>query len=181
LQIYFFELLQKQNVLDFLAGDYPDCDYVIWYFYGSPGLNGDEQLNFQVVQQKNNDYTNKSGWERVQFSLGPLTVSHYVKNPKGTLICGATSGEHWAEAFLAAGYKAFIAPTQTDLACNSETLFIIGFFYHLLMHTLDYTDQKFTPQESAIAAALMDRHYECGTKLFNYYESSMTNDKQLID
>jgi hypothetical protein len=170
LQIYFFQLYQQQKVLDFLAGDYPNCDYLIWYLYGSPGLNGEESLDFQVRHQQDNDYTKKSGWEQVKFSLTPSNVSQYVKNPKGTLICGATSGEHWAEAFLKIGYKAYIAPTQPDLACNSYTLFLIGFFYHLLMHTLDYTEQKFTPQESAIAASLIDRHYEYGTKLFKYYQ-----------
>lgn len=170
LQVYFFQLLQQQNIFDFLAGNYPNCDYVIWYFYGSTSLNDSEQLNFQVVTQKDNDYTNKLGWEQVTISLTPLTVSQYVKNPKGILICGATSGEHWAKAFLAVGYKAYIAPTQANLACNSYLLFIMGFFYHLLMDTLDYTNKNFTPQESVIAAALMDQHYQYGTKLFHYYE-----------
>jgi hypothetical protein len=170
LQVYFLQLLHQQSVMDFLAGDYPNCDYVIWFFYGSPGLNGEEQLDFQVVHQKNNDYTNKSGWKRVQFSLTPSNVSQYVKNSQGILICGASSGENWAKAFLSTGYKAYIGPTQPDLACNSYTLFITGFFYHLLIHTLDYTEQKFTPQESVIAAALTDKYYEYGTKLFNYYQ-----------
>lgn len=170
LQVYFLQLLQQQNVIDFLAGNYPDCDYVIWFFYGSPGLNGEEQLDFQVGHQKDNDYTNKSGWERVKFSLTPSNVSQYVKNSQGILICGASSGEHWAKAFLSTGYQAYIAPTQPDLALNSYILFITGFFYHLLIHTLDYTDQKFTLQESVIAAALMDKYYEYGTKLFNYYQ-----------
>jgi hypothetical protein len=169
-QVSFFELLQQQNVLDFLAGNYPDCDYVIWYFYGSPGLNGEESLDFQVAHQKDNDYTNKSGWERVKFSLTPSNISQYVKNPQGILICGATSGEHWSKAVLAVGYRAYIAPIQADLACNSYLLFLVGFFYHLLMHNLDYTDKKFTSQESVIAAALMDRYYQYGTKLFRYYE-----------
>jgi hypothetical protein len=39
-----------------------------------------------------------------------------------------------------------------------------------MMHTLDYTEQKFTPQKSAIAASLMDKYYDYGTKLFKYYQ-----------
>ena len=172
LQIYFYQLLQQQNVLDFLGGDYPDCDYVIWFCYGCSDNDGNEQLNFTVVHQQDNDYNSKSGWERVNVSLTPSNLGKYIKNPQGALICAATSGKYWAEAFLAAGYKAYIAPTQADTACNSETLFITGFFYYLMMHTLDYTDQKFSPQESAIKAASMDRDYECGTQLFKYYQAS---------
>jgi hypothetical protein len=141
--------------------------------FGRSGENGEEQLDFEVVHQKDNDYSNKSGWERVKFILTPSTVSQYIKNPKGTLICGATSGDLWVEAFLSAGYKSYIAPSQADIAINSEILFITGFFYHLLLHTLDYTDKKLTPKQSVIAAASMDKHYECGTQLFQYYERSL--------
>jgi hypothetical protein len=169
-QVYLYELVQKNLVLDFLSGNYPDCDYVLLFCYGHPGENGEEQLDFQVVHQKDNDYTSKSGWERMSFILTPSTVSQYIKDPKGTLVCGATSGELWAESFLSAGYQTYIAPTKADVACNSEILFITGFFYHLLLHTLDYTDQRLTPKEAVIAAALMDNHYECGTGLFHYYE-----------
>lgn len=170
IQVYLYELVQKQILLNFLSGNYPDCDYVIWCCFGRMGENGEEYLEFQVVHQKDNDYTNKSGWERISFILTPSTVSQYVKAPKGTLICGSTCGELWAEAILSAGYKQYIAPRTSDLACNSLILFITGFFYHLLLHTLDYTDKKLTPKESVIAAALMDKHYECGTQLFHYYE-----------
>ena len=171
LRVYFYQLLQQQNVLDFLAGDYPDCDYVIWFCYGCPDSDGNEQLNFSVVHQQDNDYDHKSGWERVNVSLTPSNLSKYLKNPKGTLISGASSGKYWAEAFLSAGYKACIVPTQADIACNSYTLFITGFFYYLTMHSLDYyTGKTFTPQESVIKAAAMDRDYECGTQLFKYYE-----------
>jgi hypothetical protein len=168
-QVHLYELMQKQIVVDFLSGNYPDCDYVIWFCNGYPGENGEEQLDFQVVHQKDNDYTSKSGWERMNFILTPSTVSQYVKDPKGTLICSATSGELWAEAFLSAGYQTYIAPSKADIAYNSEILFITGFFYHLLLHTLDYTDKKLTPKESVIAAASMDKYYECGTRLFHYY------------
>jgi hypothetical protein len=171
-QVYLYQLVQKQIVLDFLSGNYADCDYVIWLCCGKPGANGEDELEFQVVHQKDNDYTNKSGWERINFILTPSTVSQYIKNPKGTLICGATSGELWSEAFLSVGYKQFIAPTKADIACSSEILFITGFFYHLLIHTLDYSDsdKRLTPKESVIAAASMDKYYECGTRLFHYYE-----------
>ena len=168
IQVYLYRLGQQQNVLDFLAGNYADCDYVIWYCYGCPDANGMTQINFQVVHQQDNDYESKSNWQRTQVSLTPLNLSQYIKNPKGTLICGSTGGEQWAKAILKAGYQACIVPTTLDLACNSETLFLTGFFYHLLMHTLDYTDQRFTPQEAVVEAAAMDRHYEGGTKLFRY-------------
>lgn len=169
-QVNFYQLLKKNDVLDFLSGNYPDCDYVIWFCYGSPEIDGEDRLNFQVIHQQNNEYTSKSGWEQINFTLTPSTVLEYIKNPKGTLICGAASGQLWAKAFISAGYNGYIAPTNKDLACNSEILFLTGFFYHLLIHNLDYTEQRLTPQESVIAAASMDSYYEYGTKLFHYYE-----------
>lgn len=171
-QVHFYELVQKQNVLDFLSGNYPSCDYTIWFIYGSFGTNGEEKLDFQVVHQNDSDYTNKQGWERINFSLTPSTVSEYIKNAKGTLICGAASGNTWADPFLSTGFQGYIAPIKPDLACNSYILFITGLFYHLLFHTLDYTDKKLTLQESVVAAASMDHHYEFGTQLFRHYEAS---------
>jgi|GEM_PF-1896914 len=176
-QVYFYQLLQQQNLLDFLAGNYPDSDYTIWFFYGCPDSNGNEQLNFEVVHQQNNDYSSKSGWERIKFKLTPATIAKYIKNPQGTLICGSTSTKDWVKAFLKVGYKAYIAPTQPDLAINSYILFITGFFYYLLMHFLDYSEQQFSPQESVIKAAAMDRDYQFGTKLFHYYEGSSSNEQ----
>lgn len=169
LQIYFYQLLQQQNVLDFLAGDYPSCDYTIWFCYGRPDSNGKEQLNFSVVHQQDNEYDNKSGWSRVNLTLTPANIAKYIKNPQGTLICGSTSEKSWAKAFLDVGYQAYVAPIEPDLASNSYMLFLTGFFYYLTMHGLDYTDQQFSPQESTIKAAAMDRDYQFGTQLFRYY------------
>ncbi|MGL4881138.1 MAG: hypothetical protein ACRC8K_08740 [Waterburya sp.] len=168
-QIYFYQLLQQQNILDFLAGNYPDCDYVIWFCYGCPSLDGEEQLIFSVVHQQDNDYTKKSNWERVNVSFTSSTITQYIYNPKGILICGAITGEKWQQSLFEVGFKAYIAPKQVDLTNNSYLLFIIGFFYHLLIHTLDYSDRKLTPQEAVIAAAGMDKQYKYGTQLFEYY------------
>ena len=172
LRVYFYQLLQQQNVIDFLAGDYPNCDYVIWFCYGCPDFDGNEQLNISVVHQKDNDYNNKLGWKRVKVTLTPSTLSNYIKNPKGALICGSATGKYWSQAFLSLGYQAYIAPKTIDLACNSYILFITGFFYYLTMHGLDYTDEKFTPKKSVAKAAAMDRDYEGGTKLFEYYSNN---------
>lgn len=171
IRVYFYQLLQQQNLLDFLAGNYADCDYVIWYCFGCPNERGESQINFQVVHQQDNDYDNKSNWQLTTVSLTPENLAEYVENPKGTLICGATFGTEWASAILKARYKACVIPTTADLACNSETLFLTGFFYYLTMHSLDYYQgQKFTPQAAVELAAAIDRHYQDGTILFHYYD-----------
>ena len=171
IQVYFYQLLQQQNLLDFLAGNYADCDYLIWYCFGCPNEQGGSQINFQVVHQQDNDYDNKSNWQRNTVSLTPNNLAEYIKNPKGTLICGAAFSSQWASALLKVGYQACILPTTADLACNSQTLFLTGFFYYLTIHSLDYYQgQKFTPQSAVEQAAEMDRHYESGTKLFHYYD-----------
>ena len=170
IQVYFYQPLQQQSLLDFFQGNYADCDYVIWYCFGCPNERGEAQVNFQVVHQQDNDYESKSNWQRVRFGLTPNNLTDYIQNPKGTLICGAAFGSEWAQAFLKVGYQACILPTTADLANNSKMLFLTGFFYYLMMHGMDYYQgEKFTPQEAVKYAAAMDRHYEGGTKLFNYY------------
>lgn len=103
IQVYFYRLLQQQNLLDFFAGNYANCDYVIWYCFGCTNEKGEEQVNFQVVHQQNNDYEDKSNWQRVQFSLTPSNLADHIKNPKGTLICGAMIADKWVESILKAG------------------------------------------------------------------------------
>ncbi|GAB4553896.1 MAG: hypothetical protein Tsb0014_47120 [Pleurocapsa sp.] len=169
LQVYFYHLLQQQNVLDFLAGDRPDCDYTIWFCYGRSDENGNELVNFSVVHQQDNDYKNKSGWERVNVTLTPANVSQYIQNAQGILICSSMIGSYWSEAMLNQGYQAFIAPQEPDLANNSYMLFLTGFFYYLMMHSLDYTEQQFSPEEATFKAAVMDKDYQFGTQLFYYY------------
>ena len=169
LQVYFYHLVQQQNVVDFLAGECPDCDYTIWFCYGRSDSDGSQVINFSVVHQQDNDYENKSGWERVNVTLTPANVSQYIKNVRGTLICGSISGSYWSRAFLDAGYQALIAPQEPDLASNSYTLFLTGFFYYLTIHNLDYTEQQFSPHDAALKAAAMDKDYQFGTQLFHFY------------
>ncbi len=171
-RVQFFEFFQQRQVIDFLAGNYPDCDYVIWYGWGYPDSETEDQLRFQVVHQKDDDYKSKTGWERVNFTLTPSTVAQYVQNPKGTLICGAIAGDVWSQPLLQTGFKAVIAPQPPDISCNAETLFLTGFFYTLLVHHSDYitSDRVFTAAAAVQHAAAMDQHYECGTRLFRYYD-----------
>ena len=110
IQVYFYQLLQQQNLLDFLAGNYADCDYTILYCFGCPNEKGGSQINFQVVHQQDNDYDNKSNWQRTTVSLTPNNLIEYIKNPKGTLICGSTEGDKWADACLKADIKPVSSP-----------------------------------------------------------------------
>jgi hypothetical protein len=174
-RVHLYHLVQKQGVIDFFAGPLPEHDYIILCCRGLGDTEEETQLIFDVVHQRNNDYDSKSGGERIDFSLTPANLSQYVKNPQGTLICGSTGGfSVWPKAFLAAGYQSYIglAEGALDADCDSFVLFVTGFFYHLRMHRRNYTDRVFTAQEAVAAAAAMDAHYDCGTKVFRYYESA---------
>ena len=138
IQVYFYQLLQQQNTLDFLAGNYADCDYTILYCFGRDNKAGESQVNLQVVEQQDHDYDNKLNWHLATVSLTANNLGEYIKNAKGTFICGAATGDQWAAALLKVGYRACILPTTVDIACNSQTLFLTGFFYYLMMHSLDY-------------------------------------------
>lgn len=128
------------------------------------------QLNLEVIRQDKDQDDLKYDWDEVTFHLTPKNIPEYIENPKGTLICTAchSGQEPWVKAFLAAGYKAYIAPVE-PVHVASSVLFITSFFYHLLMHTREYTDRVYTPQQAVEAAAQADTHYEYGTRLFQYF------------
>ena len=139
-RVHLYHFVHHRNVVEFLKGQIPDCDYVILCCHGVGHTEDDMQFNIQVIRQADDQDDRKDGWQHVTFSLTPKNVSQYIENPKGTLICTACGSgrEAWVETFLSAGYTAYIAPREDYADWDSGILFVTSFFYHLLMHTRLY-------------------------------------------
>jgi hypothetical protein len=172
IRVHLYHFVHYRNVVKFLKGQIPDSDYTILCCHGVGDTEEEMRLNLEVIRQENDQDDLKYGWDEVTFYLTPGNIPEYIKKPKGTLICTAfgSGREPWVKAFLESGYEAYIAPVGPSVAATSSVLFLTSFFYHLMMHTQDYTDRVYTPREAVEVAAQADTHYEYGTRLFHYFE-----------
>ncbi len=171
-RVHLYHLAHYRNVLEFLKGETPECDYVILCCHGDGDTEDNLHLNIEVIRQADDQDEKKNGWQKFTFKLTPKNIPQYIENPKGTLICMACGSgrEAWVKSFLSAGYKAYIAPAEDYVDTNASILFITSFFYHLTMHLGDYTNRVYTPREAVEAAAQADAHYKYGTRLFQYFK-----------
>ena len=172
LRVHFYFCVQKQNVLDVLAGEIPPSDYVVLCSHGidTEGIDvaspDTHQAGFKVVDLIDGE------WKTLWFALTPSNVPQYANLSGRTVISGgcASGKKPLAEAFLEGGCRAYIGPFE-DVDQDADALFIIGFFYHLLSRDRD-SRAVCTDREAAERAALFDTHARSGTHLFRYYDRS---------
>ncbi len=172
LRVHLYDLAQKRGALEFLAGAIPPGDYVVLFCHGGRDPDGGMQLDLRVVDQAEGDYDNPRGWERVTLGLTPANIPDCVQGMGRTLICvGCGAGqEEFAQAFLKAGFKGYIAPQADYINANAAMMFVISFFYHLLAESrIEDAPVKYTDQEAVALASALDANYPRGTRIFRYY------------
>lgn len=172
LRVHLYDLAQKRSALEFLAGAMPECEYVVLFCHGGRDADGGAQLALKVVDQVDGDYDNPRGWERVTLDLTPTNIPEYVKGMGRTLVCVACGAgqEPFAQAFLKAGYKGYIAPQGNYINANAAMVFVIAFFYHLLTESrIEDEPTSHTDQEAVALASALDADYPRGTRIFHYY------------
>lgn len=171
LHVQFYNLVQKRDVLKFLAGEFPLTRYSVICCHGDEQAETGKQLSFQVVHQKDDDYENPAGWERISFGLTPANIPQYVRGNGRSFISLACGSGHkdFAHAFLKAGCNAFIAPRGAYVDSNASVLFTAGFFYFLLAEARDAERISYSEAEAVQRAAAIDTDYTLGTRPFHYY------------
>ncbi len=177
LRVYLYDLTRRRETLQFLAGEIPSCEYVVLCCHGSSDRDGSPQIGLQVVDQRDGDYDKGDGWEQVEFGLTPANIPAIVGGNGRTLICYAcgAGGEAFAQAFLNAGCRAYIAAGGRGAYANAAVLFVIGFFYHLVTATrIDDEPTSHTDAEAVLLASAMDADYPRGTRAFHYFSSPQT-------
>lgn len=178
LQVDFHYLIQKRQVLDFFAQS-RNYAYTVIFCHGSGESVDDMHLRIEVVDQQSGDYDNPEGWDFIAVELTPARIAEYIQNRDGTLLstaCGS-GRKPLAEAFLNAGYSAYIAPISLedseeheDVDLDSSLVFFITFFYYLMAGVeRDYSTTTYTEQEAAEKAAEVDPDFILGTKCFRRY------------
>ena len=172
LRVHLYFCVQKQNVLDVLAGNIPASEYVVLCTHGIDTEGVDiaspdtYQAGFKVVDRIDGE------WRTIWFALTPSVIPDLVKLPGRTVLStGCASGrEPLAREFVSSGCRAYLGPVE-DVDQDACALFAIGFFYHLLSIDRD-SEIRCTDQEAAERAAQFDRHARSGTHLFRYYTAS---------
>jgi len=162
LRVDFHHLIQKRQMLDFFAQS-PEADFTVLFTHGEG-----KQLTFTVVDQEDGDFEAVHGWEEVKFALTPENIPEVVRGAHGTLIAVGCGGGKltFADAFLAAGYEAFVGAATDYVDGNASLLFLVGFFYHLLAESQDYAPQGYTIEEAVVRASEIDRDFAEGMQAF---------------
>ena len=171
LHVQFYNLVQKRDVLKFLAGEFPLTQYAVICCHGNEVADIGKQMSFEVVHQKDDDYENPDGWERVTFGLTPANIVKYVRGEGRTFVslaCGA-GHEEFAQAFLKAGCNTYIAPQGAFVNSNAAVLFTAGFFYFLQAESRDEERIVYSEAEAVQKASVIDPDYTYGTRPFRCF------------
>jgi len=150
LYVHMYYCCQKRNVLDVLAGNVPDAQYVILVAGGCDREELDRGgcISFRrLVEQVDGK------WRPSEVRLFPEDVPGLVSLDGRTVIAiGCHTGcEPLARAFLDAGCKAYLGPTEA-IDQNSTTMFVCAIFHYLLAEPPDQLDVR----EAVVRARQID-------------------------
>jgi hypothetical protein len=176
LRVHLYDLTRKRDALQFLAGEIADCEYVVLCCHGGPG----DMIKLRMSDQKDGDYDCPDGWEIIDFALTADNIPDHVRGRGRTLLCVACAAgqETLAQAFFMAGYRAYIASSQSVLGW-AGILFVIGFFYHLITaNRIDDAPTSYTDAEAVSLASRMDAQCARGTLPFRYFTQAQEQETQ---
>jgi hypothetical protein len=170
LRVDLYRMVQRRHLLAFLAGQRIPYDYTVLGGHGT-GPDDAPKLIMEVVDQVAGDHEADTGWEPVLVELTPQTIPKLVHATGGTLVCGGCGAGRppLADAFLAAGYDAYIGAVQPYIDAESAFLFTVGFFYFALGEDRGPDAVAYSDAEAVERAAALDPEFRYGTKWYRYY------------
>ena len=173
LRVDFYRMVQRRHLLAFLAGDHIPYDYTILCAHGT-GPDDAPKIVVEVVDQVAGDHAAETGWDPVPVELTPNTIPELVHATGGTLVCGACGAGRapLADAFLVAGYDAYIGAEQAYIDGEAAFLFTVGFFYFAVAEERGPGAVPYSDAEAVARAAALDPEFRYGTKWYRYYSRS---------
>jgi hypothetical protein len=170
LRVDFYRMVQRRQLLAFLAGEHIRYDYTVLCAHGT-GPDNAPRIVLEVVDQVAGDYEAETGWESVPVELIPTTIPELVHAAGGTFICGGCGAGRppLADAFLAAGYDPYIGAEHRYVDADSAFLFTVGFFYFVLAEDRGPGAVSYSDAEAVERAAALDPSFRYGTKWYRYY------------
>lgn len=170
LRVRFERLVQRRQLDDFFAGRLGGSPYTIVMAHGAETDDG-RAIRFVLVDTPWGDPKAAEGWAPVTVDLTASTIPDIVTKGSGTLItCSCGGGDRsLAEAFLHAGYDAYVGQTQPYYSSDASLVFLTGLFYFLLAEDRDFDARRYSLQEAVARAAALDAGWKFGTESFRCY------------
>lgn len=168
-----YRLVQKPQVAGFFQQDrqYP---YTIVFCHGAGDPPDELHIAVQVVDQKDGRYQDPEGWSPITVKMTPSFVRDNVRGRTGTLIsvaCGSGC-RPLADAFIDAGYDAYIAPVEPYYNSQAGIAFLTSLFYLLMAEDRDYAEKTFSEEEAVRMAAALDDSFKYGPMAFRRFTNS---------
>lgn len=134
--------------------------------HGSGKNDGEAVINFSVLRHKQGPE-----FESVEFHVTPANVREVVKAGSGIIIMNACwAGKlSFADAFLSAGFSAYIAPAKTSDQW-SGLQFITAFIGYLMYEVRDWGARKVDVREAFDMARRIDDFWD-GAKGWQLFDS----------
>lgn len=163
-RVHFYRLTQTRQVLDFFANRAAEHAWTVLVTHGTG-----QAIQFRVAHQEHDDWDAVEGWEERNVDLTPAFVASTVKG-SGVLLSLACGGgtQELADAFLDAGYDAYVGMETPYADMDSSLLFMMGVFYFLLAEDRDFAPTGHDLAASVAAARRFD-DWRCGTSTFRLY------------
>ncbi len=173
LRVRFERLVQRRQFDDFFAGRLGTSPYTVVMAHGAETDDG-QAIRFVLVDNPGGDPKAAEGWTPVTVDLTARTIPDMVTNGSGVLItCSCGGGDaSLAEAFLRAGYDAYVGQTEPYYSSDASLVFVTGLFYFLLAEDRDFDPRRYSIEDAVARAAALDPGWRFGTERFRCYSRS---------
>lgn len=170
LRVRFERLVQRRQLDDFFAGRLGRSPYTVVIAHGADTDDG-RAIRFVLVDNAGGDPTAAEGWQPVTVDLTARTIPDIVTQGSGALITSSCGGgdNALAEAFLRAGYDAYVGQAQPYYDSGASLVFLTGLFYFLLAEDRDFDPRRYSLEEAVARAAALDPGWKFGTESFRCY------------
>jgi hypothetical protein len=161
-----YRLVQRWQAEEFFAKRAKDYDYVVICCHGS--LEPVLRIKFEVIVPKKE---NPEFGDMVEFDLTAENVPDRLTGFRGVVVSMAceSGGEALGAAFLKAGCRAYLGPTEYSDE-SSSLMFVHAFFYFLQYEWRLPAPEKWTIADAAEAARKLDPRAKFGTRIWKLYE-----------
>jgi hypothetical protein len=170
LRVRYVRLVQRRQVASFFSDPETRSAWTILMAHGDE-LDGDRVIGLELVDNPSDDPKAVTGWEQVRHHLSPAVIADEVKGRSGVLISWACGGGDaaLADAFLRAGYQAYVGTAGGYYDSSSSFLFLTGLFHFLMAEDRDEDPRSFLLAEAVERAAALDADWPYGTGSFRCF------------
>ncbi len=165
-QVTLHDLWTEESVLEFFAAK-TDSAVTLLECHGWGKTDADAVINLEVLRHKTGPE-----FEAIELRLTPANIRDVVKAGSGILINKACwSGKQvFADAFLSAGYGAYLAPERTSDSW-SALQFLTAFIGYLKYEVRDADARNVSTREALDLARRLD-HYPDGAAGWRLFEGT---------